>query len=281
MALIQIGLVDKTKKISPTLMHEAAAALNVQVVQDLPQHWPISATVQYLPSTTHIPAGVWPVFLVAKLPPGEGGFHMDKHNQPYAEVIASPTSEEWTIDASHEILEMLVDPYGNRMQSSLSIKIQGNSVVDDDAQFNYLVESADPCEADNYGYSIQGIQVSDFITPHFYDRVSAVGVKYSFTGAITRPRGILPGGYISYVNLETDQWEQILWVDPNSAPQLRQLGPAGNAKSLRMWIDGQMANLHPDRASRSAANASAAAANQAKRANLAKIAALRGSLYGS
>ena len=91
MSLIQIGLVDKTGKIDTTLLHATAVALNVQVVQDLPVHWPIQATVQYVTDPKLIPAGVWPVFLVASLPPGEGGFHMDKNNQPYAEVIASPS----------------------------------------------------------------------------------------------------------------------------------------------------------------------------------------------
>jgi hypothetical protein len=56
---------------------------------------------------------VWPVQLVKSLPPGEGGFHLDKHNQPYAKVIAAPDDDSWTIDASHETIEMLIDPSGN------------------------------------------------------------------------------------------------------------------------------------------------------------------------
>jgi hypothetical protein len=110
MSLIQIGLVDMTGKINADLMQSVAAALNVQVSRDLPQFWPIQATVRYLPDATKVPVGVWPVQLVKQLPPGEGGFHTNKHNQPFAKVIASPDSDEWTIDASHETLEMLVDP---------------------------------------------------------------------------------------------------------------------------------------------------------------------------
>jgi hypothetical protein len=122
-----------------------------------------------LPALSAVPHGAWPVFLVRSLPPGEGGFHMDRHNQPYAKVIASPDDDSWTVDASHEIIEMLVDPYGNRMQSSDSIAISGNDVVDHPGTFNYLVEACDPCEANNYAYDIAGIALSDFITPHFYD----------------------------------------------------------------------------------------------------------------
>jgi hypothetical protein len=166
--------------------------LEFAVTRDLPQFWPVQASVQYLPNPKKIPAGVWPVKLVKSLPPGEGGFHLDKHNQPYAEVIANPGDDSWSIDASHETIEMLVDPNGNRMQSSIAIEIAGKEIEDSTGQFNYLVEACDPCEANNYGYQIMGVLVSDFITPRFYDSVTVSGARYSFTGALTKPRQILP-----------------------------------------------------------------------------------------
>jgi len=238
MSVIQVGLADKTGELNPTLVQSVAAALNLQVIRDLPQFWNVQATVNYLPHPRHVPAGVWPVFLVKELPPGEGGVHLDRHNQPYAKVIASPDSDEWTIDASHETLEMLVDPWGNRMQSSTSIEIVKDGVEDGNSQFGYLVEACDPCEADEFGYPILGVQVSDFITPHYYDPVETTGTRYSFTGAIKRPRELLKGGYISFVDLDTDEWQQIVWVDPGP-PQLRDLGPA-QGRSLREWVDGVM-----------------------------------------
>jgi hypothetical protein len=83
------------------------------------------------------------------------------------------------------------------------------------------------------------VAVSDFITPRFYDPVVTPGTRYSFTGAITAPRQILPGGYISFVNATEDEVQQILFVDPNSAPTLNHLGsPAGLGLSLRQWVDG-------------------------------------------
>jgi hypothetical protein len=213
----------------------AAAALNVQVMRDLPQWWNVNATVRYLPDPKKIPVGVWPVFLDVTLPPGEGGVHLDKKNQPYALVAATPHSNDWTIDASHELLEMLVDPSGNRLQTSRGIAIEGKDVRDAPGEFEYLVEACDPCEANQYAYSIQGVAVSDFITPHFYDPVATPGTRYSFGGHITRPRQILPGGYISFVNPQIDEIQQILFL--GSAPVLRNLGPAGGA-SLRMFVDG-------------------------------------------
>ena len=91
MSVIQVGLVDTTGKLDPELVQSVAAALNIQVARDLPQFWNVKATVIYLPSVKKMPSGIWPVRLVASLPPGEGGVHMDKHNQPYALVIAKPS----------------------------------------------------------------------------------------------------------------------------------------------------------------------------------------------
>jgi hypothetical protein len=243
MSLLQVGLVDTTGQIDGDQMQSVAEALNIQVSQHLPQFWTVQATVQYLPNAKRIPSGVWPVKLVASLPPGEGGFHLDKHNQPYSEVIASSDDDSWSIDASHETVEMLVDPNGNRMQAGVAIEIAGTNIQDGMGQFNYLVEACDPCEANAYGYEIQGVLVSDFITPHFYDSLTTPGTRYSFTGALTKPREVLPGGYISFVNQETDEWQQILYL--GTEPQLNTLGPAsGNEKSMRRWVNEAVDTQH-------------------------------------
>src|SRR3984957_13440075 len=96
MSFMHAVLVDTTGKVNPELVQAAASALNLQVMRDLPQFWNVQASVHYLPHASKIPANVWPVQLVKSLPPGEGGFHLDKHNQPYAKVIAAPDDDTWT-----------------------------------------------------------------------------------------------------------------------------------------------------------------------------------------
>jgi hypothetical protein len=280
MSVIQVGLVDTTGKLAAELVQSVAAALNIQVTRDLPQFWNVQATVTYLPDKTKVPVGVWPVNLVASLPPGEGGFHLDKHNQPYSKVIATPASDEWTIDASHETIEMLVDPFGNRLQTSNAIGIgPGNTIVDEPGQFDYLVEACDPCEADTYAYPIQGVAVSDFITPHFYDPVATPGTRYSFTGAIKAPRQILPGGYISWVNQATGELQQLLWVDPNQPPTIQTLGPAPAGMSIRVWVDSQMSVYRNKAGIKGVQNSALLDRCKTHRAKLTDIATARAKLY--
>ncbi len=42
------------------------------------------------------------------------------------------------------------------------------------------------------------------------------------------------------MNLATDGWQQLLYVDPKEPPTIKTFGPA-NARSMREWIDDQMA----------------------------------------
>ncbi|BCG05231.1 hypothetical protein PPGU19_097990 (plasmid) [Paraburkholderia sp. PGU19] len=187
MLATKVGLVDTTGTVDTQTMAAVAAALNVQVTRDLPKYWPVSASVSYLADHKKIPQGVWPVQLVKTLPPDEGGFHMTRHNQPYAKVIVTPGSDEWAVDASHETIEMLIDPNGNRLQTSNAIEIVDGKLQDGTGRFEYLVEACDPCEADPYTYTIDGIAVSDFITPHYYDPDVTPDARYSFTGAVKTP----------------------------------------------------------------------------------------------
>src|SRR3974390_1664754 len=228
MSMIEVGLVDKTGKLDTALVQATAAALNVQVIRDLTQYWNVQATVRYLPDPNSIPVGIWPVFLVAKLPPGEGGVHLDKKNQPYSLVIGTPGNSDWTIDASHETLEMLADPAGNRLQASRAIEIAGNGTQTTAGEDQYLVGVCDPCEGNQYAYTINGVAVSDFITPRFYDPVVTSATRYSFGGNVKKPRQVLPGGYISFTDPTSNDMEQILFL--GSKPELRNLGPAPGAR---------------------------------------------------
>jgi hypothetical protein len=84
---------------------------------------------------------------------------------------------------------------------------------------------------------VNGILVSDFYSPRFFDPVAAPGVRYSFTGAIQGPRQVLRDGYLSWVDPSTDIWWQETWFDGDH-PSFRELGKL-NAQngSFRSQVD--------------------------------------------
>lgn len=63
----------------------------------------------------------------------------------------------------------------------------GPSPADGTTQVQFLVEVCDPSDDAAFAYSIDGVLVSDFITPNFYDAVAANNIRYSFTGSIGGP----------------------------------------------------------------------------------------------
>jgi hypothetical protein len=87
-----------------------------------------------------------------------------------------------------------------------------------------LVEVCDPSEAAQFGYSVNGVLMSDFYTPRYFDPIASNGVRYSFTDAISEPRQVLPGGYLSWLDPETDDWWQETFFDGTES-EFVNLGP--------------------------------------------------------
>src|SRR5262245_24081985 len=108
----QVALVSRTKKVTLKALNLVSAALQKQVSRDLGPIWNIDATVSAFDRLEDIPLGYWPVIIMDKIPVKAAGIHLNRDNgQPYALV---QFSEDWSLTTSHETLEMLVDPSGNR-----------------------------------------------------------------------------------------------------------------------------------------------------------------------
>lgn len=204
MILRQIALLSGTARVSFPELARVSAALQKQVTRDFGPIWGINATVDPLAEASDVPMGYWPVTVLDNIPAANAsGYHLDERGQPLAKIAWSPT---WSLTASHEILEMLVDPFGSQTISGPSVKDKGQRVT-------YLVEVCDPCESADCAYQIntglagQEIPVSDFYTPNYFDPVAIAGKRYSFSGKITGPRQVLNGGYLSWQSADGHIWQ--------------------------------------------------------------------------
>ena len=112
------------------------------------------------------------MFIQDDLPDGLGGFHQTEHNQPYAMVLAGDT---WSLSASHEILEMLVDPSGNRLVAAPAVAIVDNEVQDARGQVRVPGRGLRSFGGSDCAYLIDGVLVSDFYTPNYFDPSAAPG----------------------------------------------------------------------------------------------------------
>jgi hypothetical protein len=223
----QLALVSETDSIKLAETTRVAAALDKQATRDFAPIWSVSASVHAFASLEEVPLGYWPMIIRDDIEfQGAAGIHLDKDGQPFALITSGA---DWPLTASHEMLEMLADPFGNRT-------IAGPSIKPGQGRVNYLVEVSDPSEASEFGYTANDVEVSDFYTPAYFDPVVSTGVRYSFTGAISKPREVLKGGYLSWHEPISDHWFQANFFGSTLA--FKDIGRIDAKKgSLRSQID--------------------------------------------
>ena len=193
--LSHIGMVSVTERVKYDDVARVSAALQKQVLRDFAPIWGIESTVDAFARVDDVPVDYWKVFIIDG---DTGSQHTFRNNQPYA-LVASGRS--WSLLASHEVLEMLADPFALRM-------VAGQSPMPEQGRVEFLVEVCDPCQNEAFAYTINGLLVSDFYTPNYFDPVRASGVRYSFRGELTEPHQVLKGGYLTWREPTSGNWFQ-------------------------------------------------------------------------
>jgi hypothetical protein len=208
-----VAIISLTREIPMRSILQATAAVQKQITRDFTPFWGLTATVDAFEDLDSVPSDYHHVVLftdpdelTAELEPRIGdryaseliddferdqlsGLHLNTFTrQPFALVQAS---DSWSVSLSHEIIEMIIDPFGNRL-------IAAAHPFDPDVRVKYLLEICDPCQA--MWYPVNGVPVSDFYTPRYLDPVGVDSSRYSFTGAIERPQQILDEGYVSWID---------------------------------------------------------------------------------
>jgi hypothetical protein len=208
-----IAIVSLTRAVSTRSLLQVTAALQKQVTRDFAPIWGLPATVDAFDDLTSVPNDYYRVIIfgdageladelqtqvgeqpaVRLLDELEGrqiaGIHLNAlTRQPFALVSAT---DSWTVVLSHEVLELLADPSGNHL-------IAAAHPTRLDERVKYLIEVCDPCLS--VWYPVNGVPVADFYTQRYFDPVGVNGIRYSFTGSIERPRQILEGGYLTFLD---------------------------------------------------------------------------------
>lgn len=184
MASPDIVLVRETNLLTDLEVIACAAALHRQVNEHVAPFWAVAATVRAgLPGPNS-----WVVHLRDHSDQaGALGYHDDRGN-PVGYVFVADDKRyglSWTVTASHEVLEIVGDP---DIRSALQVP-QGFAAR----------ELCDPVEADQLGYVIDGVHVSDFVLPAWFG-AQVTGFPfgpYDYLGHLKRPLQLAPGGYMS------------------------------------------------------------------------------------
>jgi hypothetical protein len=160
---------------------------------------PVWGTPARLIKSAGFVKGAWALaFLDDADAPGALAYHdLTPDGLPEAKVFVRTTlqaGELVSVAASHELVEMLVDPAINLLCTG------------PDPEAAYAYESADPVEA--LSFPVRGIPMSDFVHPAYFETFRAAGsVPFDHVDAVQAPFEILPGGYQSV--FRNGRWTEV------------------------------------------------------------------------
>lgn len=138
------------------------------------------------------------VFLDDADQPGALAYHdLTPDGLPVSKVFVRTTLKNHdpvSVSASHELVEMLVDPAINMMTTG------------PDPKAVYAYESADPVEA--LSFKVNGVPMTDFVYPAYFESFHKAGsVQFDRLKKVTKPFQILSGGY--QIVFKNGKWRQV------------------------------------------------------------------------
>ncbi|HLB90406.1 MAG TPA: hypothetical protein VJK29_22295 [Terriglobales bacterium] len=223
---IQISLINASTVLSDDDIRPVVAALQQQVNNDFLPAWGVGAQLTFIPGGSPPPAGTWWLSILDDSDQaGALGYHdITPDGLPLGKVFAGTDLKygyTWSVTASHELLEMLADPNIN-----LTVFVQN----DQSTGILYAYEVCDACEADNFGYQIGNVLVSDFVFPSWFESFRAAGsTLFDQARQIQSPLQLLAGGYIGVFDVNSGSG----WQQETAEKKLSETFSRGNVGSRR------------------------------------------------
>ncbi len=240
LAPIQISVINASTVLTDNEINPVVATLQKQVTNDFRPAWGVDAELTFIPTGTTPPTGTWWLTILDDSDQaGALGYHdLTPDGLPVGKVFAGTDLKygtQWTVTASHELLEMLADPNIN-----LTVFVQN----DQSTGILYAYEVCDACETDNLGYQIDNIQLSDFVFPSWFENFRTPGsTQFDQTKQIQGPLQLLPGGYIGVFDVNSGSgWQQ---QTAQKQPNMMSRGNVGSRRERRRTPRQEWMLSHP------------------------------------
>lgn len=199
---VQVDVVISNQLIPLAEVQRVVHALQKQVTRHFAPIWGADAKLRVAGPRSEAQAGAWQLVLLDEENADDEGYHELTHEGlPLGRVFLRTAMGDkcgWSSAASHELLEMLANPEGQRAVC----------LYDRDLGYRtYAHEVCDPCQDDAQCYRIDRVWVSDFIYPSWFETWRAPrSTRFDHAKKLSRPMQIAPGGYASYVDARKDKW---------------------------------------------------------------------------
>lgn len=183
-------------------LSKVAAALTRQLMGDLQRCWGGAGIVSPFADAADAPGGAWQILVVPDAA-GRGGMHsIPQHiDEPVIAIVQHQPNTMWSLAASHEAIEMLLDPLGASFRDGPDPRGSGKRV-------RFLMEVCDPCQSFGCAYALDGVWVSDFVLPSFY-QVSGGTAPYTLKNNVLSPLSVTADGVLSWQDPDSGDWHQL------------------------------------------------------------------------
>jgi hypothetical protein len=233
---VNLALINASSVLTDTDISNAIPSFNTQLTRDFGPIWGAEAHIRFIGKNKTIPKGYWWISILDDSDTANAlGYHdLTDEGNPLGKVFAKTDIDNgynWTITATHEILEMIIDPSINLVAFIEEGKYAGKL---------FAYEVCDACEADQYAYDIKGTKVSDFVTPDYFEWFHTKKTGFDFQNKIRAPFALLPGGYMSYYDIKTgDGWQMITADKATRETLVRMRAPVGSRRERRRTLKTQ------------------------------------------
>jgi hypothetical protein len=177
-------------------------ALQKQVKRDFAPIWNVVAEVRFVGTRHNARPGAWQLVLLDEADREVDGYHeLTREGLPLGRVYlrsAMSGGSAWSLTASHELLELLANP-----EATLGVLVWSKS----GGGRIYSQEVCDPCQDDRFGYRIDGVVVSDFVHPAWFEPWRKPrSTRFDHAKKLTRPFEVPEACYATYYDARRRKW---------------------------------------------------------------------------
>jgi len=207
----RVAVINSSKSVKDSEIGSAVEALQKQIHRDFAPAWGVDAELTFVPKGSEPEPDSWRMLILDDTHHESGALgyrDLTSDGFPQTKIFARSAQKagaSWTVSASHVLLEMLANPRQN-----LAVFVQST----DSAGKFFANEVCNPCTAERYAYEIDGILVSDFIFPAWFEsHRKPKSTKFDFREHITEPLMIPTGGYAPFFDVQAGEWTQVFAGD--------------------------------------------------------------------
>jgi hypothetical protein len=224
----RVAVLNLSSQVSPEEVRKVVASLQKQLDRDFAPAWGIDAELTFVPQGEEPEPGSWWLVIEDEGQyPGVLGYHyVTKEGLPEVRISVSAAKAgflSWTMAASHDLMEMLVNP-----QLNLTVFVPESNMTSGRL---YGREICDPVSHATMAYLIDGVVVSNFVYPAWFEAFRKPGsVQFDHGSRLSAPFECGPNCYMSIFDVQGSGWRHF-FGPPKPAPAQSQERSPGKAKS--------------------------------------------------